>query len=180
MVRLTLKLWDSISNFEARVWATHLFGGRLIPCFLLKFGSPNSKIVKTLYMITDPFKIFRICISWISSNQIWVADESHADNDFMEFVLHLVAWQSQHLMQKHRKWTAHLPLSTGCFLIAHAWFFYDAVLFWGIMFLNSIVPSLDFFLQNFLQIFIIYESGKGRYLQGFFSQVQNALSCNIF
>ena len=117
MVKLTLKLWDSISNVEARVWATHLFGGRLIPCFLLKFGSPNSKIVKTLYMITDPFKIFRICISWISSNQIWVADESHADNDFMEFVLHLVAWQSQHLMQKHRKWTAHLPLSTGCFLI---------------------------------------------------------------
>ena len=123
MVRLTLKMWDSISNFEARVWATHLFGGRLIPCFLLKFGSPNSKIVKTLYMITDPFKIFRICISWISSNQIWVADESHADNDFMEFVLPLVAWQSQHFIQKHRKWTAHLPLSTGCFLIAHAWFF---------------------------------------------------------
>ena len=37
-----------ISNVEARVWATHLFGGWLIPCLLLKFWSRDSKIVKTL------------------------------------------------------------------------------------------------------------------------------------
>ena len=31
-----------------------------------------------------------------------------------------------------------------------------------------------------LQIFIVYESAKDRNLRAFFSQVQNALSCNIF
>ena len=41
----------------------------------------------------------------------------------MEFVLPPVAWRFQHFMQKHRKWTSRLPLSTGCFLIAQAGFF---------------------------------------------------------
>ena len=50
-------------------------------------------------------------------------DESHADNDFMEFVLFPVAWRFPHFMQKHRKWTTHLPPSTGSFSIAQAWFF---------------------------------------------------------
>ena len=48
---------------------------------------------------------------------------THADNDFMEFVLSPVAWQFEHFMKKHRKWTARLPLSTGRFSIAQGWFF---------------------------------------------------------
>ena len=42
----------------------------------------------------------------------------------MEFVLPAVAWRFQRFMQKHRKWTARLPLSARCFLIAQAGFFY--------------------------------------------------------
>ena len=72
----------------------------------------------------------------------------------MEFVLPAVAWRRQHFMQKHRKWTARLPLSAGCFLIAQAGLFIcctkTARLFWGIMILLKFhVPSRDFFLQSF-------------------------------
>ena len=40
------------------------------------------------------------------------------------FVLPAVSWRFQRFMQKHRKWTARLPLSARCFLIAQAGFFY--------------------------------------------------------
>ena len=68
-VRLTPKLWDSISNVEVRVWATHLFGGDWSHVFCLNFDSPIPKLLK-LFVIPDTFKIFRICISWISSHML--------------------------------------------------------------------------------------------------------------
>ena len=54
-------------------------------------------------------------------------------------------------MQKHQKWTAHLPLSAGCFLIAQAGLFVCCTttvgLYWHIMMLLKFhVPSRDFFL----------------------------------
>ena len=35
----------------------------------------------------------------------------HIKSNFMEFVLPAVAWRFQRFMQKHRKWTARLPLA---------------------------------------------------------------------
>ena len=56
-----------------------------------------------------------------------------------------------HFMQKHRKWTARLPLSAGCFFIAQARFFISCTttvgLYWGITTLLKFhVPSRNFFL----------------------------------
>ena len=45
-------------------------------------------------------------------------------------------------MQKHRKWTSHLPLSTGCFLIAQPGVFICCTtavgLYWGIILLPKL------------------------------------------
>ena len=90
----------------------------------------------------------------------------------MEFVLPAVAWRFQHFMQKHRKWTARLPLSAGCFLIAQAGIFICCTttvgFFWGIIILlKSHVPCKPwFFLQsfaNFATLIVIFEnvSAKG-------------------
>ena len=67
-----------------------------------------------------------------------------------------------HFMQKHRKWTARLPLSAGCFLIAQAGFFIWCTttvgLYWGIIILLKFhVPSRDFFLQSFVTIHCLWK-----------------------
>ena len=80
----------------------------------------------------------------------------HIKYNFVESVLPTVAWWFQHFTQKHRKWTARLPLSAGCFLIAQAGTFICCTttvgLFWGIIILPTFhVPSRDFFLQSFVK-----------------------------
>ena len=60
-----------------------------------------------------------------------------------------------HFMQKHRKWTARLPLWAGCFLIAQAT---TVGLYWGIIILLKFhVPSRDFFLQSFVTIHCLWK-----------------------
>ena len=91
--------------------------------FLPKFWSPNSKIVKTLCNSWSFWNFF-VHVSLESAQKKFEWHESHADNDFMGFVLFRVAWQFQHFMKKHWKWTARLPLSSAsCFSIAQGWFF---------------------------------------------------------
>ena len=83
----------------------------------------------------------------IVKKQMWIQDNS------LEFVLPPVAWRefNVHFMQKHPKWTARLPLSASCFLIAQAGFFTCCTttvgLYWDIMILiKFLLPSRDFFL----------------------------------
>ena len=61
-----------ISNVEVRVWATHLFGGDWSHVFCLNFDPPIPKLLK-LFLIPDPFKFFRKCISWISSHMLTIS-----------------------------------------------------------------------------------------------------------
>ena len=46
-------------------------GGHWSHVFYFNFDPPIPKLLK-LFVIPDPFKIFRICISWISSQKNWV------------------------------------------------------------------------------------------------------------
>ena len=103
----------------------------------------------------------------------------------MEFVLPAVAWRFQHFMQKHRKWTARLPLSAGCFLIAQAGYFVCCTttvgFFWGIIILLKFhVPNRDFFSFKVLQNFIVYESAEDKNLRAFFNRVKNYYLFKIF
>ena len=108
----------------------------------------------------------------------------HIKYNFIEFVLTAVVWRSfQQFMQKHRKWTARLPLSAGCFLIAQAGFFIWCTttvgLYWGIIILLKFhVPSRDFSVKV-LHNFVVYESAVDRNLRTIFNRVKNSLSCNI-
>ena len=130
----TPKLWDSISNVEARVWATHLFGRRLILCFLeyLNFDPPIPKLLK-LFVITDPFKFFPTCISWISSNPIWGGWIS--------------CWQWFHgicftpgcmtvstFYEKTSKMNYAFTSLNGFLFNCPSLIFYNALRFWGIIF----------------------------------------------
>ena len=81
-----------------------------------------------------------------------------------------------HFMQKHRKWTARLPLLARCFLIAQSGFFICCTktvgLYWGIMILLKFhVPSRDFSFKV-SQNFIVYESAENRNLRAFFNRVK--------
>ena len=91
----------------------------------------------------------------------------------MEFVLPPVAWRFQHFMQKHRKWTSRLPLSTGCFLIAQAGFFICCTTTVGVIlrYNNSIYQTVIFSFKV-SQNFILYESAEDRNLLVIFNQVK--------
>ena len=104
--------------------------------------------------------------------------------NFMEFVWAPVAWRFQHFMQKHRKWTSRLPLSTGCFLIAQTGFFICCTttvgLYWSIMILLKFhVPSGDFSLKV-SQNFNVYESAEDGKLRAIFNRVKKKHYLAIF
>ena len=78
-----------------------------------------------------------------------------------------------HFMQKHRKWTARLPLSTRCFLIPQAGFFIRCNATVGfyrgiIILLKFHVSSRDFFPSKFRKISLFMKVLKigifGRFL----------------
>ena len=181
MVRLMPKLWDSISNVEARVWATHLFGGRLHdPFFLLKFWSPDCKSAKTLCN-SCPFEIFLY---------MYPLNRLKKNLSGMNHMLTMISWDlfysrtlrdGFNILWKTLKMNcAFTSLISELFFNCPSLIFYNAVLFWGInIFQNSMYQAMLFFFKV-LQIFIIYESAKDRKLQAFFGWVQNASSCNIF
>ena len=123
-----------------------------------------------------------LCYIFIFIEKICIS--GHIKYKFMEFVLPSVAWLFENFMRKHRKWTARLPLSAGCFLIAQAGFFICCTttvgLFWGIIILlNSMYQAVTFSFKV-LQNFIVYESAEDRNLRTSFNRVKNSLSCNIF
>ena len=99
----------------------------------------------------------------------------------MEFVLPPVAWRFQHFMQKHRKWTSRLPLSTGCFLIAQAGFFY--MLYYNsralLRYNNSIYQAVIFFFKV-SQKFIVHESAEDRNLRVIFNREKKCIILQYF
>lgn len=130
-VRQVLKWRDSRSSCETLSvmsrpgfgLPTFLRGNCRSHVFYLNFDPLVPKLLK-LFVIPDPFKIFRIFISWIGSSQIWVRwitcwQWFHG----ICFIPRCMPVVFQHFMQKHRNWTAHLPLSTVCFAIAQALYF---------------------------------------------------------
>ena len=99
----------------------------------------------------------------------------------MEFVLPPVAWRFQHFMQKHRKWTSRLPLSTGCFLIVQAGIFY--MLYYNsralLKYNNSIYQAVIFFFKV-SQKFIVHESAEDRNLRVIFNREKKMHYLAIF
>ena len=99
----------------------------------------------------------------------------------MEFVLPPVAWRFQHFMQKHRKWTSRLPLSTGCFLIAQAGIFY--MLYYNsralLRYNNSIYQAVIFFFKV-SQKFIVHESAEDRNLRVIFNREKKCIILQYF
>ena len=85
-------------------------------------------------------------------------------------------------MQKHRKLTARLPLSAGCFLIAQAGIFICCTttvgLCWGII-INCTYQAVSFSFKV-SQNFIVYRSVEDRNLRAFFNRIKISVSCNIF
>ena len=113
----------------------------------------------TFYVVNSYQSNKRVNQSFDFTGKNYIFSRSRRKNvspdNFLEFVLPPVACGfNVHFMQKHRKWTARLPLSAGCFLIAQAGFFICYTTTVGlcrdvIILLKFHVPSRDFFLQSF-------------------------------
>ena len=84
-------------------------------------------------------------------------------------------------MQKHRKWTSRLPLSTGCFLIVQAGIFY--MLYYNsralLRYNNSIYQAVIFFCKV-SQKFIVHESAEDRNLRVIFNREKKMHYLAIF
>ena len=120
-------------------------GGDWSHVYYLNFDPPIPKVLK-LFVIPDPFKIFRICISWISSNQIWVRWIAYWQwFHGICFTPGCMTVSTFYAKIKTSKMNYAFTSLNGFLFNCPSLIFYNALRFWGIIFSNSMYQATIFF-----------------------------------
>ena len=133
--------------------------------FNYKVRQVNYKVRQVLQSVTIYYKVRQILQS---ATIITKCDSTHHEKIWVKTSFWSLCYRrlcdgfNVHFMQKHRKWTARLPLSAGCLLIAQAGFFICCTttvgLYLGWIILPKFhVPSRDFLLQSFAKFHCLWK-----------------------